>query len=55
MLAALFAIIFGIVIFVGACVFGGLAFNYRASETKASLINREYNTNYTTEEGVLCI
>ena len=48
--AWLLAVLFGIVIFVGACVFGGLAFNYRASETKASLINREYNTTYTTEE-----
>ena len=50
MLAVLFAMIFGIVLFVGACVFGGLAFNYRAAETKATLINREYNTDYTTEE-----
>ena len=50
MVAWLLAVLFGIVIFVGACVFGGLAFNYRASETKASLINREYNTTYTTEE-----
>ena len=50
MLAVPFAMIFGIVLFVGACVFGCLAFNYRASETKASLINREYNTDYTTEE-----
>jgi len=50
MVAELFAVLFGMVLFVGACVFGGLAFNYRAAETKASLINREYNTDYTTEE-----
>ncbi len=48
--ASFFAMIFGIILFVGVCVFGWLAFNYRASETKASLINREYNTAYTTEE-----
>lgn len=50
MIAALFAIFCGIALFVGACIFGGLAFNYRAAETKATLINREYNTDYTTEE-----
>ena len=45
-----FPLIFVIILFVGACIFGGLAFNYRAAETKATLINREYNTDYTTEE-----
>ena len=48
--ALLLAVICGIIVFTGACVFGVLSFDYKASEVKASLINREYNTMYTAEE-----
>jgi type IV secretory pathway TrbL component len=49
-IAVLFAFICGIIVFVGAVAFGRLSFDYKAAEVKASLINREYNTNYTQAE-----
>jgi cytochrome bd-type quinol oxidase subunit 2 len=49
-IAILLAVICGIIIFTGACVFGACSFKYKAAEVIASLINREYNTTYTQAE-----
>ncbi len=44
------AIISGLIVLLMAIVCGVMAYDYKASEYKASIINREYNTNYTSEE-----
>ena len=49
-IALFLAVICGVIVFVGACVFGVLSFDYKAAGVKAHLINREYNTNYTQAE-----